>query len=162
MVLLAATTVETTGDVTGAAKIAFWPQTAAAMVVAMVVYTMVYYVAVSLVLIAEDNFPGLFSTLLMGTRPNVLLALAAVFGAAASMPVARLACDLTLRPYGRRYVFWMFAGVLGAMALGKVWSPATGQQMAVVAQFATAVAMAWLLFWREEDMPEVAGEEDAG
>jgi len=132
------------------------------MVVAIVVYTMVYYVAVSLVLIAEDNFPTLFSALLMGTRPNVLLSLAAVFGAAVSMPAARLACDLTLAPYRRRSVFWMFAGVLGAMALGKVWSPATGQQMAVVVQFVTAVAVAWLLFWREEEVPEAAEDEAAG
>ncbi len=124
-------------------------QTAAAMVVALATYTMVYYVAVSLVLIAEDSFPGLFAFALMGTRPNVVLMIAAVFGAVASMLSAKTLCDLTLSPYRTRPLFLMFAGVLGAMTLGKIWAPSTGLQMTVVAQYLAAMATAWVLFWRE-------------
>lgn len=147
-------TMEAGGDI----KIPQGVQTAAAMVVALGTYTLVYYVAVSLVLIAEDAFPDLFALVLMGVRPNVVQMVAAVFGAVSSMWIAKAVCDLTLTPYQQRPVFWMFAGVLGAMTLGKFWVPSTGQQMAVATQFVTAVGMAYALFWREGRMPDSMDE----
>lgn len=134
-------------------------QTAAAMVLALVTYTMVFYVAVSLVLIAEDAFPNLFSLMFMGTRPNAVQMTAALFGAAVSMGAARLVCDLTLAPYRMRPVFWMFAGVLGAMTLGKIWAP-SGLQTTVIAQYLAAMAVAWILLWREGAMPSALESMD--
>ena len=147
-------TMEADGDI----KIPQRVQTAAAMVVALGTYTLAYYVVVSLVLIAEDAFPDLFAFMLMGTRPNVVQMVAAIVGAVSSMWIAKAVCDLTLTPYRQRPVFWMFAGVLGAMILGKICALSTGQQMAVVAQFVTAVGMAYALFWREGRMPEEMDE----
>lgn len=132
-------------------------QTAAAMVLALVTYTMVYYVAISLVLIAEDAFPNLFSLMFMGTRPNAVQMTAALFGAAVSIGAARLVCDLTLASYRTWPVFWMFAGVLGAMTLGKIWAPSGGLQMAVIAQYLAAMAVAYFLFW-QEPRPEAPPE----
>lgn len=147
-------TMEAGGDI----KIPQGMQTAAAMVVALGTYTLVYYVAVSLVLIAEDAFPDLFALVLMGVRPNVVQMIAAVFGAVSSMWIAKAVCDLTLTPYQQRPVFWMFTGVLGAMTLGKFWAPSMGQQMAVATQFVTAVGMAYALFWREGRIPDSIDE----
>lgn len=125
-------------------------QTAAAMVVALVTYTLVHYAVVSVVMIGADVFPDAVALLLWGTRPNVVRVAAALLGAAAGVWSARLVCDLTLGAYQQRPVFWMFAGVLGAMTLGKIWTPSVAQQLAVAAQYAAAMATAYLLYWRNE------------
>lgn len=137
-----------TMEMDGEVKIPLGAETAAAMVVALVTYTLVHYAVVSVVMIGADTFPDAVALLLWGVRPNVVRVMAALLGAAAGICSARLICDLTLDAYQQRPVFWTFAGVLGAMTLGKIWTPSVAQQLAVAAQYAAALATAYLLFWR--------------
>ncbi len=133
-------------------------QTAAAMVLALVTYTMVYYAVVSIVTVAADVFPDIVAFLLLGVRPNVVLVIAAILGAVAGMGSARLVCDLAFETFGERAVFWMFAAVLGLMTLGKISTPLAAQQMVVLAQYLVAMAVAYFLFWRQEPRPETTPE----
>ncbi|WP_395449674.1 hypothetical protein ACHMW7_07575 [Aminobacter sp. UC22_36] len=136
----------------GVAKVPFGPTTAAAIVLALMICTLVAYFVTAALTIAVGQLLMLGDWITAGVRPSRHIQIfAAMTGAAASgfagVWVARVVCDFAFAAYLPRAVFYALA-VLAVAGLGKIWHAGSLSESGVLlSQLVATVVAAFIWFW---------------